>query len=145
MLELMALTKDLELSFYWLLKAAQQGDVEASYQIAEAYLLGQGVEVDRKQAVSWFEKAALRDYEDAAWRLVQLINPNQDLQSLEAYEKYLKLAADKENSEAAVLYAKFIIKNKLNDTTFLIVLEYLEKAIERENANDVSDSSIFGR
>ena len=40
----------------------------------------------------------------------------------------------KKNSEAAVLYAKFIIKNKLNDTTFLIVLEYLEKAIERENA-----------
>ena len=40
--------KDLELSFYWLLKVAQQGDAEASYQIAEAYLSGQGVEVDRK-------------------------------------------------------------------------------------------------
>ena len=108
--------KDLELRFFWLFKAAEQGDLEASYKLALAYLSGQGVEVDRNQAIKWFEKAAAKDYEDAAWRLVQLINLEKNPESFEAYGKYLKLAADKDNPDAAVLYAEFIMKNGLDDT-----------------------------
>ena len=126
--------KDLELRFFWLFKAAEQGDLEASYKLALAYLSGQGVEVDRNQELSGLKKVATKDYEDAAWRLVQLIDLEQNHESFEAYGKYLKLAADKDNPDAAVLYAEFIMKNGLDDTSLLIVVEYLEKAIERENA-----------
>ena len=53
-------------------KAAEQGDVEAQYNLGLMYEFGDGVEEDFDQAVKWFEKAAERGHEGAQDALEQL-------------------------------------------------------------------------
>lgn len=42
----------------YFLKAAQQGDAEAQFSLANMFVEGQGIPRDEQQAVSWFRKAA---------------------------------------------------------------------------------------
>ncbi len=44
--------------FNWYLKAAEQGNAEAQYNVALCYYLGDGVEEDKRTAFNWFLKAA---------------------------------------------------------------------------------------
>jgi len=48
-----------------LLILAKKGDAEAQYNLANAYLKGEGVEKNEKEAAKWFEKSANQDYADA--------------------------------------------------------------------------------
>ncbi len=113
---------DPEASFTWYLAAAEQGDASAAYAVGDAYLTGKGVKANRQQAAFWFEAAALADFEDAAWRLVQLMRSDINAASGKnpaktnsAYPDYLKLAADKNNPEAALLFAQFILQKGVSD------------------------------
>ncbi len=45
------------------------GDVLCQYQVGTMYFLGQGVDVDYKQALPWIEKAAAQDYPKAVGQL----------------------------------------------------------------------------
>ena len=40
------------------MKAANQGHADAEYGVAEAYQYGNGVKIDYKEAVKWYERAA---------------------------------------------------------------------------------------
>ena len=42
----------------WYRKAAEQGDVDAQYNLGNMYAKGRGVRQDNAQAVQWFRKAA---------------------------------------------------------------------------------------
>jgi TPR repeat protein len=50
-------------------KAAEQGYVEAQYNLACAYHKGTGVTKDTKKAVEWWTKAAEQGHEDARCKL----------------------------------------------------------------------------
>jgi TPR repeat protein len=50
---------------YWYQKAADQGYVEAQYNLGIAYTIGKGVLKDDKQAVYWYQKAADQEYAEA--------------------------------------------------------------------------------
>jgi len=52
-----------------LLKLAEQGDVEAQYNLGNCYYDGDGVEKDYVQAVRWFIKAATQGYTKAQFDL----------------------------------------------------------------------------
>jgi len=48
-----------------LLAQAQKGDAEAQFNLAEAYLRGEGVVQNEKEAARWYYKAAVQGYVDA--------------------------------------------------------------------------------
>ena len=51
-------------------KQAKDGDAEAQYELAKAYISGQGVSKDVKQGMEWLEKSAILEHagaQDALW------------------------------------------------------------------------------
>ena len=64
--------KDETLAVKWLLKAAEQGDSLAQYQLGECYEEGMGVEANEEQAIAWYEKSAERGNELAYQALERL-------------------------------------------------------------------------
>ncbi|MGL4625878.1 MAG: tetratricopeptide repeat protein, partial [Plesiomonas shigelloides] len=48
---------------------AEQGDVQAQYNVALWYAAGQGVAQDNAQAVYWYQQAALQNDADAQYSL----------------------------------------------------------------------------
>ena len=47
------------------MKAAQQGNIEAQYNIGNMYFNGMGIEKNYEEAFSWMEKAALQGHTPA--------------------------------------------------------------------------------
>ena len=58
----------------WLRRAADQGHVEAQYQLGRLYLDGQGVPLDHREAGAWLTKAADAGHAGAK-RLLQRLPP----------------------------------------------------------------------
>ena len=52
-----------------LMHAAEQGDAEAQFQLAECYFFGDGIEEDEEEARKWYQKAADQGNEEAIERL----------------------------------------------------------------------------
>lgn len=49
--------KDLKKSFDWYLKAAERGHADAQYQVSIIYMMGEGVEKNSREGLSWLRKA----------------------------------------------------------------------------------------
>jgi len=47
---------DTQISLYWYLKAADQGDVRALYQLGNIFEAGEGEEEDFEEALKWYYK-----------------------------------------------------------------------------------------
>lgn len=56
-------------SFASLCKAAEQGDIDAQYELGNCYYNGNGVSEDKAEAVKWYYKAANRGYARAQYSL----------------------------------------------------------------------------
>lgn len=41
---------------FWLMKVAEQGDIESQYEIARIFHEGKNIKLDKKKAIPWFEK-----------------------------------------------------------------------------------------
>ena len=57
--------KDARVAFVWYLKAAKQNHAKAQYEIAAAYILGNGVPRDLDKARSWLKRAVDGGHKDA--------------------------------------------------------------------------------
>jgi TPR repeat protein len=55
-------TKDHEIAFYWLTKAADQNQKQAQYNLGIMYENGWGTPASAKDAVYWYEKAAAQGH-----------------------------------------------------------------------------------
>ena len=64
--------KDQKKAAEWYLKAAEQGDSDAQYNLGAMYYDGKGVKKDRKKAAQWLSKAAAQGDEDAIELLKKL-------------------------------------------------------------------------
>jgi TPR repeat protein len=62
-------TQDAAQAALWYRKAADQGDVEAQFNLGELYREGRGVPLDLAQAAAWYRKAAEQDEANAQVRL----------------------------------------------------------------------------
>jgi len=56
---------DLEKANYWFVKAAEQGDTDAQYELGLMYEKGRGVPKDYAKAAEWFSKAAAQGNTEA--------------------------------------------------------------------------------
>lgn len=96
-------------AFEWFLVAAKQDYTEACYYVGLYYKNGKGVKKDLKQALYWFEKAALKNDRDALYHLAMILiaQPEKDLSII---SKLLERAAVQDHPNAqynlAVMYQK---------------------------------------
>lgn len=117
-------------AFEWFLQAAKQEHVEASYYVGLYYQNGKGVKQDLKEAVYWYEKAALKKDRNALYHLAMILikQPEKDYQTI---AKLLEQAAAQDHRNAqynlAVMYQKGdgVIKNDQK------ALFWYEKAAEQ--------------
>jgi TPR repeat protein len=58
----MSVSKDLEEAVKWFRKAAEQGDMEAQYNLGLCYEQSEGVANDLKEAVKWYRQSAEQGY-----------------------------------------------------------------------------------
>ncbi|MFY8042981.1 MAG: tetratricopeptide repeat protein, partial [Rhodoferax sp.] len=98
--------QDFEQAHHWLETAAGQGDPEAAYNLALAYIKGQGTSKDLSRAFHWMALAAERGVPQAQARL-GLMYATGDGVALDAIEahKWLALAAGAGDASAKLNFA----------------------------------------
>ena len=69
MLRVSRIPQDYKQAVKWYTKAAEQGNADAQFNLANMYFNGQGVPQDYKQAVKWYTKAAEQGDADAQYNL----------------------------------------------------------------------------
>lgn len=96
-------------AFEWFLIAAKQDHTEACYYVGLYYQNGMGVKQDIKQAVIWYEKAALKKDKDALYHLAMILI-RQPEKNFELIARLLEQAASQDHPNAqynlAVMYQK---------------------------------------
>jgi TPR repeat protein len=66
--------KNLNLAFNWYTKAADTGSIDALFEVAEAYIFGNGIEKDRTKAFKYCKKAAEKGHKYAQYELASFYN-----------------------------------------------------------------------
>jgi TPR repeat protein len=91
---LFARIKDPVQAVFWWEKAAQQGDPEAQYNLANMYSKGQGVERDGRLAFQWFARAAAQGVASAQSKLGLLyaVGDGVTVDPIEAHKWFLLAA-----------------------------------------------------
>ena len=67
--------QDKEKAFFWLLRAAEQGEAESQYNVAVMYAKGEGVKQNDSSAHEWMRKSAEQGYELAVNEMKNLEEP----------------------------------------------------------------------
>lgn len=94
-------------------KAAEKGNAEAEYNIADLYWGGLGVEEDHETAAEWLKKAAENDYPEAQNALAALYYNGMGVpQDFEKAAKWAKKAADYDMAEAQFVLANLYADGK---------------------------------
>ncbi len=94
-------------SFASLCKAAEQGDIDAQYELGNCYYNGNGVSEDKAEAVKWYYKAANRGYARAQYSLGNCYYNGYgvDKDEVEAIKWYRKAA------EQGDFWAKYMLES----------------------------------
>lgn len=64
--------KDIKKAINWYKKAAQNGNVDAKYNLGVIYERGDGIEIDYEKAARWFLSAAKDGHKDAQYNLANM-------------------------------------------------------------------------
>lgn len=118
-------SKDLDKAFLCYKQSAEKGHVFAMYNLALCYKEAKGCSQNHKQAFSWMQQSAHKNFHEAQLCLaVMLINkPKSKLKDQEQAFLYLTLAAQQNNPSAVRLLAEFFHKG-------IVVEEDLSRAFE---------------
>ena len=82
-------------------KAAEQGDADAQYRLGTCYANGDGVEMNKAEAVRWYRKAAEQGNVDAQCRLGSYYTSGIGVEKNEAEAaKWYRMAAEQGNVDA---------------------------------------------
>lgn len=94
------------------MELAEQGNARAQAGIAGMYLKGKGVDSDIERAITWYEKAASKDWAPAQYELGHIYRTNDDLRDLDRAISYYREAAANGQPQAqynlGVIYGKGI-------------------------------------
>jgi TPR repeat protein len=66
--------KNHKIALNWYKKAVETGSIDALFEIAEAYIFGNGIEKDRTKAFKYCKKAALKGHKYAQFELGSFYN-----------------------------------------------------------------------
>ena len=87
------------------LPLAEQGSLEAQYNLAGMYANGYGVKIDDSKAIYWYKKAALQGHPSSQYNLgVMYLIGNSVDKSIEEAKYWLHLAYDNDVNEAEIVW-----------------------------------------
>lgn len=89
----------------WLQQAANNGDAESQFQLAEALFKGtHGLQADHVQAWAWYEKAAAQDHGKASFMLARMAKYGDGTtQNLQESTRWLLKSSQQGNAQAMFL------------------------------------------
>ena len=86
--------KDYAKAFEWFMKAAEQGDIHAQFQVGSRYDNGKGVEENYEKAFEWYMKAAKQGYSYAQFAVGSMyVNGDGVEKNYEKAKEWLSYAA----------------------------------------------------
>ncbi|WP_455198999.1 tetratricopeptide repeat protein, partial [Kaarinaea lacus] len=124
---------------------AEKGQASAQYNLGRMYDMGIKLPVNKKQALSWYEKSANQGYPDAEYRLALalLYGINTDIDETQG-RKWLASAAKHGHQVAENLMKKISGEQRVLKTGQSVVVDwYLEKAIVGDAASALSLGKIY--
>ena len=134
LLELRNLGKDYKQKLAWYKRAAEQGNAESMFALAEVYKKGEGTSQNYEQAMAWYRKAAQRGYEGAAKALG--IMYDQGLGVQQSYKKavlWFRIGAARDKDEESQRILRFYGEEQLGKADELRIISYAEwEAAARE-------------
>lgn len=94
----------------WLLKAAQNGHVDAQYLLGKNILRGEGCRVEKQKAVDWIVYAAKQGHDKSAREVHRLLTKYNNLNNTnQTPETWLKQSAEAGNPESQLDYSEFLL------------------------------------
>ncbi len=94
----------------WLLKAAQNGHVQAQYHLGRNILRGKGCQVEKQKGIDWIVFAAEQGHPKSSRLAYRLLTKHEHLNNTDkAAEHWLKLAAENGDPEAQLDYAQHLV------------------------------------
>jgi TonB family protein len=99
----------------WLLKAAQNGNLDAQYLLGQNILSGKGCQVEKQKAIDWIVFAADKGHAKSARTAFHLLTKSDQLNNTNKPPEYwLKKAADGGDPESQLEYAHFLAFSQKN-------------------------------
>ena len=93
--------KDLNKAFYWNKKSAEQGNINAQYNMACMYYYGEGVDQNLDEAFKWFKEAAEKGHIESQYNLADMYYNGEGVeQDLNEAFKWFKKVAEQGDEEA---------------------------------------------
>ena len=119
--------KDSVQGVHWLEKAANQGHVDAQYELGMCYLRGDGVGKDDDQVFNWLNKSAAQGHRDAQYQLARLEEQRQTQKRKDQYKQdilsgKIKVEDELSNFEGCLAMAGTVLR-----TAYDLYVEYVEK------------------
>ena len=103
--------RDPELAFYWMNRAAKQGDQDSLTTVGRMYSLGEGVKQNADKAREILEKRADKNDELAEFYLGEMYDKGLGIRkNPELAKSWYKKAADHGHEEAKLRYAMIVAK-----------------------------------
>lgn len=97
-------------------RKAEEGDVDAQYNLGIIYYHGEGVPKDYEEALSWFHKAAEQDDADAQYNLGFMYGRGEGIEKSHAQSAaWFKRAADQGHKGAQEILEKMMRNNQSRD------------------------------
>jgi TPR repeat protein len=97
--------QNFELGLEWLIKSAEQGNIDAQSYLGHSYLTGQGVEKNYVKALKWLTEAANGGHSDAQYHLGMMYFTGTGVQENKKIAKvWLKKAVQQGNEMALIFY-----------------------------------------
>lgn len=142
-----SITKNLQESAKWYLKAAQQDYPDGQYNIALAYLDGEGVAQNNSQGLMWLRKAAENNHPNAqdALAIIYGFGKNGVQEDMKEYVKWALKAAEN-GSPQSQFRAGCIYLNGLGGITpdKNKAIEWFKKAAAQGDQNAIQELSELG-
>ena len=118
-----------ELAFKYYKRAAEKGNVEASYNLGMLFQAGIGVPENIAEAIKWYENAALKGHVESQVSLGKVYTVGrQTLQDFERAHKWFNIAASKGHKKATILRNR--LTSKLPSKVLLIAQKKARLCLE---------------
>jgi hypothetical protein len=117
----------------WLLKAAQNGHLDAQFLLGKNILNGEGCQVEKQKAIDWIVYAAEQGHPRSSRTAFSLLTDHDNLNNTNKPAEYwLKMAAEKGDADAQIDFAEFLV-NQHNPTLDDLILarKYLDMYAEQ--------------
>lgn len=93
-------------------KQAEAGDKRAQYKLGNAYLRGNGVKLDMKQAINWFTKSANQNYIKAAHKLGHIYYSSKNSRKYKLGFQWFLKAANKKYAPSQYYLGRMYFEGK---------------------------------